>query len=330
MAQPDLVSFKRRGVAIALQSAEGTPATPSTSTNGVLLMNGSSGTEFDKVERPVDRPFYTNNPFVVANKRAFIEGDFELYPPAAPGNATATGNADCHVLLLPAGMAQVKNAGAKTTRYNPASSNISVATAYWWHNDIHKQVVDARNNITGLRMEIGGRFTGRVRIQGAYSSVTEDSLPTITVPSTVPPVITSANAETRITSIDSGPTVSNLLVWAKSLSIDFGNALGSKEYTSKKINAISDRLATWTLRIAKTDLSDFNPWALRDAGTLITAKITQTQANLFTSELGIRGQIDTIQEVDIDGDHGFELSGPCIASDSGGDEFYVLFTDTNP
>lgn len=85
MAQPDLQQFKKRGLALALRAVAGVPVVPTAAANGVLLFNGSSGTEFDKIERPIDRPHFTGQPFAVGGKRAFIEGEFELYPPLTPG-----------------------------------------------------------------------------------------------------------------------------------------------------------------------------------------------------------------------------------------------------
>jgi len=325
MAQPQLDYFKKRGVAIKIEATEGQDALPTAIANGVLLMNGSSGTEFDKRERPIDRPHFTGTPFVVGNKRAFIEGEFELYPPAAPGAAGDSG-ADCSVLLLPAGMTAVKDALAKTTRYNPISANIPSATAYWWHVDTHKKVLGSRNNITGLGITVGDRFKGNVRLQGAYESVAQEALPEITLPSAVPTVARADNTETNL-SVNGG---ADLLVWAKSLTVEFGNQLATKEYTSLKVNGLTDRQPTWSLRIARTALADFNPWAVRDAATPITARLRLSESDNRYSELGIRGQIDQINEVDIDGDYGWELTGPCVASDAGGDEFYIEFGDATP
>ena len=124
---------------------------------------------------------------------------------------------------------------------------------------------------------------------------------------------------------------SDILVWAKELSIDIGSQIGTKEYTSHKSTQINDRQPTFSLRIARTALADFNPWTVRDALSIITARIRTmvTDPGLYT-EIGIRGQIENINEVDIDGDLGWELTGPCIASNTGGDEMYIEFGDTTP
>lgn len=326
MAQPELDYFRKRGIALKAEVTEGTDSVPTAVANGIRLFEGSSGTEFDTVERKIDRAHFTNHPFGVANKRAFIEGGMELYPPATPG-AVATSSIDGEIALLIAGMAVTKNLGAKTTTYNPISAAIPSASAYWWHVDYHKQVLGCRANLTGVKMAIGERFMAQLRLQGTYTNVTEDAIPAITLPTTIPVIAQFDNSETNI-NIDGG---GDLLVWAKELSLDFGNTLTSKEYTSKKVHAPTDRMATWSLRIARTDLSDFNPWTVRDAGTLFEARMRTYVADPgLYSEIGIRGQIEQITETDIDGDLGLELTGRCIASDAGGDEFYLLFGDTTP
>lgn len=326
MAQPDLQPFKKRGLALALRSLANTPVVPSAAANGVMLFNGSSGTEFDKVERPVDRPFFGGQPFAVGAKRAFIEGEFELYPPTAPG-ALADSDADCSVLLQPAGMTVVKDEDAKTTRYNPISSGIAISDAKFWHAGTIKQIAAARHNVSSLILAVGDRFKGNIRVQGDYETISEEALPTIVLPDTIPTVARADNTTTKITALPGGTPVS---VWAKSLQIDFGNTIASKEYTSHKETGITDRAPTWTLRLAKTALADFNPWALRDAGTLVEAALRLTESSQLYSELGVRGQIETINEVEIDGDYGWELTGPCVPSDTGGDEFYIEFGDATP
>ena len=58
--------------------------------------------------------------------------------------------------------------------------------------------------------------------------------------------------------------------------------------------------------------------------------MTQTYSDTgFSQKLSFRGQIEQISEVDIDGDLGWELSGPCIASSAGNDEFALEFNGNN-
>lgn len=324
MAQPALDLFKKRGLLMKVEGTEGTDSVPTNTDNGIMLLDGSAGFEFDKVERNIDRPHFTNNPFVVANPRAFIEGMWELIPPATPG-AASTSNAPGDILLLSGGFTAVKDAIAQTTRYNPISAAIAAASAYWYQTGTLVKAIGARTALSAIRIAIGERASARVRVMGNNDAMTAVALPAITLPTDVPVVATHANSETNIT-VDGG---SDLLVWAKELSIDLGTTLTSKEYTSHKSNGIQDRLATWTLRIAKTDLADFNPITVRNAASIFTARIRTyngADPGIYT-EIGIRGQIETITKTDIDGDYGWELSGPCIASSAGGDEMYIEFGD---
>lgn len=339
MAQPDFISFKKRNLLLKAEATEGVDASPVGNTDGFQLFDGNSTTEFDKVERPIDRAHFGGDPFVVANRRAIVEGDFEIYPPAAPG----TDDAYCGRILLPAGMAVVKDATGKTTRYNPVSSGMGSATAYWNHADMLIKALGARADISALGVTIGERFTGRASIMGDYTEVSANAQPTVTLPSKVPVVASARNTLTQLSTLVRGATASTdatplagLLVWAKSLTVDFGSDLTHKEYTSKAVNSISDRTPTFSLRIAKTDITaDFNPWYVRDNGIVLQGAIYLFEEDLATAgtpaglyaKLGIRGQIETITPTDIDGDYGWEISGPCIPSDSGGDELYIEFGD---
>ena len=340
MAQPALDFFRKRAVLIKAEVSEGTDPVPVAGTDGVRFFDGSSSTEFDKVERNEDKPHFGANAFVVANRRATIQGTFELYPPTAPGNASATGNADCERILLPAATAITKNLGNKTTRYNPISAAIPSATAYWYHTGTLLKVTGARGNISSLGIEIGQRFTGQASLMGAYEQVVTSAMPTVTLPTKVPVIASKRNSECILGTIGRGGTASTastpltgLHTWAKSLRVDFGNQQSYREYTEKAVSGITDRASTFTLRLAATDISaDLDPWFIRRNGIFITGAIRlyedDTKDGLY-SELGIRGQIDTINEVDIDGDDGFEITGPCIPSAAGNDELYIGFGDAS-
>lgn len=343
MAQPELDFFKKRNLLIKAETTEGTDANPVPGTDGFRLFDGSSSTEYDKVERQVDRSFFGGYPSAVANKRAKIDGQFELYPPATPG-AASTSDADCARVLLPSGMAVTKDDISKITKYNPISSAIPSVTAYWYHVRRLIKVLGARGDLSSLSIAIGERFTGQASLTGSYQDWETASMPSVTLPSKVPVVANARNMRTKISTVDKGATAStagtplaDLTVWAKQFSIDFGNSLAHKEYSSLAVNQISDRVPTFTLRIATTDITnDFDPLWLRDQGIIIQPSVQlfetagATPTSVLTglySELGARCQIEQVQGTDIDGDDGWELTGTCIPSDSGGDELYIGFGD---
>lgn len=325
MAQPELDFFTKRGVVGKLEVTEGTDSLPLPNTDGLLLLDGSWGTEFDTVERPVDRPFFTNDPFSVVNKRGFIEGQFELFSPALPG----TEPAECDVLLQTGGMVREYDAVNDETIYWPKSSAIPSGTFKFWQVDYKLSLLGARTALSALTMAIANRFTGTARVQGTYASVVKEVVPAIALYDDVPPVLTFDNSETWFTDVTGAG--SPILLWGKELTLDFGTELATKEYTSKKVNGISGRAPTFTLRIARTDLTDINFIALRDAGNIITARIRHQEGGGLFSELGIRGQIEQVTPEDIDGDMGLNITGRCIDSSAAtalkGDGFWIKFGD---
>lgn len=341
MAQPPLEFFRRRAVLLKAEATEGTDSVPVAGTDGFRLFEGNSSTEFDAVERAADKPHFGNDEFVVANRRATIQGGFELTPPSAPGAAAATGNAFAERVLFPAGFAAVKDLPNKITRYNPISTAIPSLTGYWYHGGTLLKVLGARANLTGVGIEIGQRFMGQVQITGEYQAVTAAAVPSVTLPSVVPVVSSKRNSELLLGTLVRGGTPSTvgtpltgLHTWAKFLRFDLGNQMGYREYTEKGVSRVTDRRSTFSMRLAQTDITaDFNPWYIRDNGIFITAAYRMyeldSKVGLY-SELGIRGQIEQITEVDIDGDKGWDITGRAIPSSAGNDELYLAFGDSTP
>jgi hypothetical protein len=322
MAQPNLESFSRRALLLKVESTEGTDATPAAATDAFDLFDGKSAIEFDKVERKRDRPYFTGDGFGVSNMRGTIDGGFEIVPPDAPGTDLAA----CDAMLQIGGMKSTLSSGDKTTTYSPISTGIKSATAYWYHAGTQRKVLGARSQISGLALAVGSWLKAQGKVIGSCTDVLEASLPgSLDYTAFKDPVFSTAeNSTLKIGTVTDGALLST---WGKELSIDFGTDLKTKEYTTKRLFTISDRKGSYKLRMARTAKSDFDPWALMKAGTLITAEFKLLQGDDLWTALGFRGQIEKVDEVDIDGDYGLEISGPCIASDAGGDEFYITLGD---
>lgn len=323
MAQPPLEQFIRRTLLLKEQSAEGTPATPSNSVDGVRLYDGSSGTEVDSQTVNPDVPHFAGASMYVFNKRAFVEGMFELYAPEMPGDAV-DGTPDCHPLLGAAGMVRVLNAGARTTRYNPISTGIPYTTAYWYHSDTLLRVHDARHAISSVTLEIGKRFEGRARVQGSYSEMEEAELPLVDLPEDENLVLQAHNGRAQITVLPGGSPVT---LRAKSMTLDFGSDIKTKEYTGYKTTTIDGRTPKWTLRCARPAKADFDALAVRDASGYVTVTMRIKGADGRYAMMGVRGQIESVSPDNIDGDYGFNITGMCTASSAGGDEFFIEFGD---
>jgi hypothetical protein len=322
MAQPDLMKFRIKRLLLA---AAGTTLLPAT--HAFKLRDGESQVENDETEINEDTEFLGNVETEQTNHRAYVQGNIDIQPPVAPGQPT-TGIAPTAPAILPCGFAQTLTALSRVTRYNPISAAFPLADAHWHHNDTLLQILNARGNLTGLKMEIGQRFMAQMRIEGTYTTVEAVTLPTgFDTSAFVRPVISEYTNSTLIIATVDDNSIDDLHLRAKSLSADVGNTLATKEYTEFKETGISDRKPTFAARIAMVDLGDINPWDLKRNRTMITLGYKTTQPDGRYSMLVVRGQINGVQRVDIDGDTGVELSGRCIPSTAGGDELYIEFGD---
>lgn len=312
-----LESFRSRAMLLKLETTEGVDSVPTAALNAFQLFDGSSGVAGDVVERQLDRPFFTHDPFVVANPRAFTQGGFEIVPPAVPGDATA-GIAAVDALLRIGGMARTFVAGPPgITRYNPISSGIPSATAYWYHGGTHKQILGARAALSSIEMAIGNYLRGQLRVEGNYVDVTETTVSGLDYTAFATPRVCSTESMTL--------TLDTYNCEGKSLSIDFGTEQRTIEHTEARINRITDRRATFSARLYRPALASFNPWTRWRAGTIVPIVAQHLETDGRRTDLIVRGQIEGINEVEIDGDLGLEITGRCIASSTGGDEFLIEF-----
>jgi hypothetical protein len=231
------------------------------------------------------------------------------------------------VILFPCGMEIAKSSANGTTIYKPISDDIPTVTADFFHAGTLKEIVGARGNITSLAMAIGERAKGNMRLEGVYVEVDEAVVPVDGdyTAFTIPSVATHDNSQMRFYNSVAANTLP-VFLWGKSLSVDFGNELQTKQFTQLRIASISDRNATFTARFARPAKADVDVYALRDAGTQIIIDMTTIDDDATTyTRLRVKGQIETITDTDIDGDFGYEISGPCIAQTGGGDELALEF-----
>jgi hypothetical protein len=322
MAMASLFTFKRKLIAVAVANA-----TLASATESILTMDGSYGTETDTVENNTDSSFFGGKSVAITNVRGFIEGSCFLVAPAVPG----TGAALIAPILYPCGFAQVLVsgvAGTGTTTYNPISTGFALADAKMWQGASLFQINDASGDLSEIKFEIDSQAKIKFRLQGDPSTFTDVTHPTdagtVLATFTEPSVSTNANSTLKMTSLGTVALASYTL-WGKGLTVNLGNEVATKIYTSNKETAINDRKPTFTARFAKPPVADVNLYTLRDTGELITLKYRTTEASGHYAELGIRGQILTITPSDIEGDFGYEVTGNLIPSSSGGDECYLKF-----
>ena len=300
--------FTSRALALRLQPAEGAPVAPAEA-HRIDFFQGVTGTAVNVLEERRDRHGLTGSPDLGTSQHsAFVEGFTSLGEHAHP--------------LLEIGGLRQSVYGGQVTRYNPLSEGIAVATADFWQAGTLRRLTDARAKLSELRIAVGARPQLRARIEGLCEDITEAEPPELPLPAPLGAIAGAGNARARV--ITAGQTPA-LPVWAKSLDIDLRPTFRIKDYTGHREHAYVDRQPVFTLTLAKPALSDFDPWALRRSGTAIVARLWLEDAGGKCVEIGARGRIRDIVELDLDGDYGLQLTGPCIATRPGGNEVWVAF-----
>jgi hypothetical protein len=329
VAQPALEKFNRRVLAVAAAGV-----TVAAATHAIKFYEGSSGTEFDKVEDNEDKAVLGGSTFAVTNKRAFIEGQIHFALPEVPGSTTGTEGVAPHApVLKPCGLAETISAVLETTRYTPVSSSFALADAKFWHSGDLIEVTNARGNLTSIGVEVNQRPSAQLRLQGSYDTVDEAALPNDANTSAfvqMRPGVGSSDAtrntlRMRLSSLGVA-AISNLALRAKSLRVDLGNTIETKPYSEFDETGVSARVPTFTAVFARPSQTDFDVHAIRDSEELITLAMRQVDlgdGRYLT--IGVRGQIDQITATEVQGDKCWQITGTCIPSDAGGDEFYLEF-----
>jgi Putative Ig domain len=306
--------FKQKCLLLKIQSAEGTPSAPDAATNAFQLFDGKSSTEVDTVERKLDRPFFQAPRKSATNRRRIIEGMFELVPPLVPGTEPAA----CEPMLLIGGMAR-SYVDVWVTRYNPISRDIGCATAHWFHGAKFTEVTDARAAISGVAFKVGDFNKASTKVQGSFTEVTDDDLPTDVDYSAFrdPVVVAAENARM---------SVGGVRVNAKELSLDFGTDLKAKEYTDLRTHRISDRVPTYKARFVPPTTDDLDVYELQRTGEVIPLCFLVIEDDGRTTLFTVRGQVEKVDEADESGDFVYEISGNAYPTDSGGDEFLLEYS----
>lgn len=320
--QPELRQFDQRGIVIGPAGTSLAPAT-----HALRLLDGSSDTTADRVERNIDTPYLGAKPASMKNHRAMINGTIELTPPAAPGQPT-TGVSSAKRALLCCKITETLTPLSRLTRLTPHSGADTLSDAIWWHAGLYLEVSDMAGDLSDLTMEIGQAFKGKVAYEGPYEELAEDDLPEDWDYSAFPePTVAEYSNSTLIINSLGDAAITDLHLRAKKLSATFGNGKAVHEYTEYKKGQVSTRDGKFTILIALTDLGDFNPDAFKRSREIISVEWMLREADGRYSLLGVRGQIDNVKVVEIEKKAGFEITGACIPSDAGNDEIWIEFGD---
>jgi hypothetical protein len=309
-----LESFEQRALLLKIEATEGVDASPAGGANAFRILNGQSGVEAEELKLERDAPYFTADPFVPVGRYGFIEGDVEVVGHATAGQASPLspllrigGNAETLVVGPPAG-----------ARYNPISTGVPSASAYFHHGGTRKKLLGARASISGFAFEIKKFPMFKVRIEGNCVEAEEAAMPTPDYSAFVDPM--AIEYETLQLSIN-GFNVDGVM-----LSVDYGTELKVKEHSEGRIARISDRKPSGVLRFYRPAFASLNPWTLWKNLTkvpIFALLDNGTAARKIKKNLGYC-QLGVPKEIEIERDLGYEIPFVPLPQ-TGNDEFVLEF-----
>lgn len=312
-----LEAFTKRRMLLKIEPTEGVDSLPTGAVNAVLLLNGTSKIDGTVIERTLDRDVFGHDPFLISNFKGTVEGDIELIGNAVPGTAPGLS-----ALLQISGLAETLDAVGPpaSARYNPISVGIPSASSYSYHAGTLRKFTGTRAAISGVTFGIGKAPTAKVQIIGnATGDEAEAAAPVA--------VLTAFQAPIPVTTASWELTINGFPVSATELTLDFGTDLKIVEHSEDKVALISARKPTWSATFYRPALASLDVFALRKAHTPV-AVVSTLDGGVAGQKVVLTigtGQIEQIEDTDVEGFRAYKVTGRAIPTDAGNDEFILSF-----
>lgn len=306
--------FRRKVVLLKKESSYGTDSVPVAATNAILAMAGSITLESDKAERDIDLAFFGGKPFVIVNRRATIEFEFEPLGAATAGTASPWSHT-----LQACGFAETLDAVGPPIEalYNPISDNISSCTIYFWMGTQKFAIVGCRGNIE-FTTDIQTFVKGKATFTGIMAMPVDAAMPAAVLTMFQTPV--AVETETFELVLDAY----NLN--AKGVTLQLNNDVKMHEGSEAREVIINDRKPGGTIRCYDPGVAAKDLWALARAGEPVELSYTVQPAASPTGRILVvsapKVQLELPKFTELDGARGLEI--PFVAlPDAGNDELTI-------
>jgi hypothetical protein len=266
----DQVFFRRMVLLAKLESAYATDPTLTGAANAILASDITlRPMEGQDVPRNLIRDYLSGEATIPAGLHAVIEYSTELAGSGTAGTAPAWGP-----LMLACGFTETIVADTSVA-YTPVSDDMdSLYIKFWLGSTLHA-LKGVRGNAT-----IGLDAQGIPRIRWTFTGLwvppaeVSRATPTLTA-FKKPKIAAAANTSFELNSV---------ALALRSWSLNLGNQVEGRFLVNTEKVIISDRAETLDLTVEVTPLSDFDPFALAEAGTLVPAEIVHgtTAGNIIT------------------------------------------------
>ena len=309
----------REVILVKTQTAAGSPATPSASTDAVLVESPNWGQEgLRMVERPAVRANIGTLKHLYAGMLRTVSFDVEMKGSGAAYSASVLPEMDALLGACGLGRTIDTTSGSETVTYKPASTGHEIVTINYYQDGMLMQLTDCRGEAE-FKLEVGGRGMVSFKMTGHSPTPTDVSLVTPTYDSTVPPPVIGASF-----SVDSYSAVIANLAFALGNTVatppDMNQSDGYSvpQITKRDVNGSFDPEAV----TVATEAFEAN---LRSgkAMALTTGSIGSTQYNRYTISMPAISY-RSMAPGDRDGVRTYEM-GFGAAESSGDDEVSILF-----
>lgn len=310
----------REVILVKVESTYNTDPTPVANTDAVLVQNISWSNEGARMlERPAVRPSLGKLQHIFGGTLISLTFDMEVKGSGAAYSASV--KPECGLLLRACGFAEAidTTGGSEKATYVPASSGFESVTIYYYQDGILNKFTGVVGSVAWAG-EAGMPFIASFTLTGHTAAVTDASLPTPTLDSTVPPVFSGSSF-----AIDSFSAVVDGLSFDMSNSIAMPgdvsatDGFGEVQITGRDVNgSFSPELDT----IANEDF--IGNWKSGKSMVLASGTIGSVQFNKFKIDMPAVYYRE-VAPGDRDGIRTLELNY-AAAESSGDDEVTIEFS----
>jgi hypothetical protein len=246
--------WRKREALLKVETTYGTDASPTGSSNAILISDATVQVEADTVDRELVRGTLGQIGSLRVKPRARLTGAVELAGAGAAGTAPKWGP-----ICRACGMSETINAGTDV-RYKPVSSAHESVSIYWFADGIRHRILGARGT---ARMRLLANEVPRLEfdLTGLYEAPTDVALPggTYTGWSTPRPPGKTATPTY---------TLHGLAAVSRGIELDLGNQVVHRHEIGAEDVLITGREPTATTRIEAVPVATKNWLAIADAHTL--------------------------------------------------------------
>lgn len=303
--------WRIKALLLKLETTAGTDPVPVAATNGVLAQNMQCTILGDKLERVIDRAFFTANPFVLINRRVEVEFDFD------PLGASSVGTtAPCSALMQACGHSETLVATTSST-FAPVSTAIKSATIYFYWTDNLVNINECRGSVS-FDMTINQWPKAHAKFTGLFGVPSTSTTPN--------PTLTSWQDPPAVLMTTMSLTINSIAVNAKVFTLDENAAITIHEGSEFRDILMTNRAPQGTVRFYYPGQSVFDLFALASAHTKvpIVAAVNGGAGKITTINVPL-AQFEMPKFVEIDGTVGLEANFVALPN-TGNDEYTVVFT----